>query len=192
MVINPDDEAGIEGKHNFFYDYSDDVEASMYDVSLNAEIYIPFEFKFEKISFPSSIESPIKENDLDSSFYFSDEDSIVLEVKMLTKDFPFNAHAQFYFDEVNAMGGMTHIDSMFSVAKELLPSSMDGTWDSTEVWSLTIDADKYENIKGADSLTIDITLSMDEDEYFILEEGKKVEIGYKFSISESSFVIIQE
>lgn len=191
VVINPDDEAGIPGKHNYFYDYSDDIVDDMYDVKLSAEVRIPFEFKFDNISFQETMESPLAADGLDSMFYFGDTDSVSLKVMMLTKDFPFKANAQFYFDELNSSGGLNHLDSMFNESKTLLPSSSDGQWDSVS-WSLTIDQSKYESMKVADSLTFEIRLSMDEDDFFQLEEGYSTEIGYKFSIDKSSFVITQE
>lgn len=191
VIVNPEDDAGEVGKHNFFYDYPDDIAASMFDVKLSAEVRIPFEFKFEKISYKQVMESPLKENDLDSIMELGETDSISLKVKLLTKDFPFNAVAQFYFDELNNMGELVHLDSMFDQAETLLPSSSDGVWDSVS-WSLTLDSDKYNSLKETDSLIMDISFSMDEDDYFQLEKSATTEIGYKFSISESSFVIKQE
>ena len=190
VIINPDDRAGEFGMHNFFYDYSSDDEDGMYDVTLSAEMIIPFKFKFEKIQFQETMAFAIADSDIDSMIYLSDNDSVILNVKMLTKDFPFEAKAQFYFDEIGTMGTLIHLDSMFNAPRVLLPSSSDGVWDSTE-WSLLVDADKYESIKATDSLTFEITLSMDENDYFQLEEGYTTEIGYKFSIGESSFVVKQ-
>lgn len=188
VVVNPEDEAGIDGKHNFFYDYADDIQEEMYELKLNAEVRIPFKFKFEKISFTEIVENDLSTDSLDSSIYFQEDDSILLEVKFWTKDFPFDATAQIYLDELNNNGDLNHIDSLFNQPQLLLPSSNEGVFDSV-MWEVVIDDEMYDHISIADSLMIDVSFSMDEDEYFQLKEDATIEIGYKFNLGKSSFVV---
>ncbi len=190
VIINPNDEAGEVGKHNFFYDYADDIVDAMYDVKLKANVRVPFEFKFDKITYQQSALGFDAETteDIDSMFYLSDEDSIRMSVKIWTRDFPFNANAQFYFSRFDASNNLVPFDSMFASAQNLFPSSPETAWDSTS-WSIVFDDQKYESLKQMDSLVMDISFTMDEDDYFQLEEGASTEIRYQFFLDNASFIL---
>lgn len=191
VEVNPDDEAGESGKHNFFYHYPLSKQKDMYDVKMAAEVRVPFEFYFENLSFKKTFEAPLKSTDLDSAIRLDGQNKAKLNVKILSKDFPFSGTAQFYFDKVNKAGDLEHLDSMFSDPRELVSAGSTSQWDSVQ-WSVEMDNKKFEHFKEADSLTMNIRFSMDEGEYFRLEENGSCEVAYQIKLDASTFIYTNE
>jgi len=191
VVVNSNDEAGLPGKHNFFYDYAEAYQEDMYELQFSAELKVPFEFRIDKVSFTEIIANELATDEIDSIVYLGEEDSLLLELTLWTKDFPFNANAQVYLEALDDDGELYHIDSLFAVPELVLPSSNDGVFDSV-MWQVVIDATMYDHILATDSITFDISFSMDEDDYFLLKEKATTEVAYKFNLGESSFVIKSE
>lgn len=185
LVINPDDEAHLPGKHNFLYLYDSEARDTMYDVQLSAQVRVPIAFRFDSISYASTIAFSLDSLGLDSMIEMTDEDKIQLNVKLWTTNFPFEFKTQFLFGANDENGDLVYIDSMFSASQIIIPSSFDGIQDSS-FWSLSLDANRYENIKAMDSISIRVDFSMDDNDYFRIQKGQTLGIGYKFSIGESS------
>lgn len=189
IIVNPDDLAGNDDAHNFFYKYAPEVEEDMYDVELEAEVRVPVKFSFGSIKYSSTIASPFEE--LDSMIEVSVGDSIALNVEIWTSGFPFELKTQFYFAENNASGDLVVLDSMFAKKATILPLSLPGDSVPT-TWRMAIDAEKYESLKRTDSVTFEVDFSMRDEEFFELKQSDFCIIGYDFSIGKSTVMFENE
>ncbi len=191
LILNPEDNAGLPDKHNFIYLYDESMREEMYDVSLTAEAEIPIAFRFDDINYEVTEKMSFESLGIDSLLRLDENDSLNINVKLWTKNFPFDIATQFYFEETDNQGETEILDSMFLDEQIIIPSSVENKKD-TAIWSLVVDANRYEKLQKMDSVRLKVHFAMDENDYFQVEKGNALEVGYKFSIGSSSATIIVE
>ena len=189
ILINPEDNAHEEGKHNFIYLYDEEDQKDMYDVKLSARAQIPIAFRFNNISLESTqalnMDSLTSDLDLLS---FEEQDSISLNVKLWTNNFPFDLRTQFYFGQTNSSGNLEIMDSLFDSEALIIPSSSESMQDSTS-WNITLNSSRYDALQAMDSVKLKVRFSMNDENYYHVEKGSSLTVGYKFSIAPSSATI---
>ena len=187
VILNPEDKGHLPGQHNFIYLYDEDVREDMYDVVLAASAEIPIAFRFNNITLESTQELDLGTENTDM-LELTEDDSLSLKVKLWTTNFPFDIATQFYFGKKGENDNLEIMDSMFNSEQILIPSSINGIQDSTS-WSITINKSRFDAIQSMDSIKLKVRFAMDDDDFYHIEKGSSLGVGYKFSIAPSSATI---
>lgn len=190
VVLNPENNAHEADKHNFIYLYDEAVREQMYDVKFEASALVPIAFRFNNISIESTQELALDSLDTEM-IVLNEDDSVSLNVKLWTTNFPFDMVTQFYFGKTNENGNLEIMDSLFNSEELIIPSSNDGIQDST-AWNITLNSSRFDALQTMDSVKLNIRFSMDDENYYHVEKGSSLAVGYKFSIAPSSASINME
>lgn len=190
VVLNPEDKGHLPEQHNFIYLYDEEDREQMYDVKFAASALVPIAFRFNNITVESTQELSLDSLDTDI-LSLNEEDSINLNVKLWTTNFPFDMVSQFYFGKTDQNGNLEILDSLFNNPELIIPASNEGIQDSTS-WRVTLDNDRFDAIQTMDSVKLKIRFAMDDESYYHIEKGSSLAVGYKFSIAPSSATIDME